>query len=112
VAAVHTGSARDLILAEHGEPIGVGALAMPGHQRVALIELLQRYGRHHPTGVVMIPEDRIQATVHYTARTPPHGKPWSLGWSPSAQTALTLRPREVPLGPRHAGRDPSADAKS
>jgi ATP-dependent DNA ligase len=62
-----------LILAEHGEPIGVGALAMPEHQRVALIDLLQRYGRHHPTGIVMIPEDRIQAIVHYTARTPTHG---------------------------------------
>ena len=62
-----------LILAEHGEPIGVGALAMPERQRVALIDLLQRYGRHHPTGVVTIPEDRIQATVHYTARTPTHG---------------------------------------
>ena len=62
-----------LILAEHGEPIGVGALAMPERQRVALIDLLQRYGRHHPTGVVMIPEDRIQAIVHYTARTPTHG---------------------------------------
>ena len=62
-----------LVLAEHGEPIGVGALAMPEPQRVALIDLLQRYGRHHPTGVVTIPEDRIQATVHYTARTPTHG---------------------------------------
>ena len=41
--------------------------------RVALIDLLQRYGRHHPTGVVMIPEDRIQATVHYTAHNPTHG---------------------------------------
>ncbi len=62
-----------LILAEHGEPIGVGALAMPERQRLALIDLLQRYGRHHPTGVVMIPEDRIQATVHYTAHAPTHG---------------------------------------
>ena len=62
-----------LILAEHGEPIGVGTLAMPERQRVALVDLLQRYGRHHPTGVVMIPEDRIQAIVHYTARTPTHG---------------------------------------
>ena len=62
-----------LVLAEHGEPIGVGALAMPEHKRVALIDLLQRYGRHHPTGVVTIPEDRIQATVHYTARTPTRG---------------------------------------
>jgi hypothetical protein len=62
-----------LVLAEHGEPIGVGALAMPERQRVALVELLQRYGRRHPTGVVTIPEDRIQAVVHYTARTPTHG---------------------------------------
>jgi ATP-dependent DNA ligase len=62
-----------LILAEHGEPIGVGALAMLARQRVALIDLLQRYGRHHPSGVVMIPQDRIQAIVHYTARTPTHG---------------------------------------
>ena len=29
--------------------------------------------RHHPTGVVMIPESRIQAIAHYTARTPTHG---------------------------------------
>jgi ATP-dependent DNA ligase len=66
-----------LVLAEHGEPIGVGALAMPERQRFALIDLLHRYGRHHPTGVVTIPEDRTQATVHYTARTPTHGHLWA-----------------------------------
>jgi hypothetical protein len=76
----------------------VGALAMPERKRVALIELLQRYGRHHPTGVVTIPEDRILATVHYTAAPPPTatcGKPSSLPSSRSAQTVSTARPRET-----------------
>ena len=45
-----------LILAKEGEPIGVGTLAMPERQRVALVDLLQRYRRHHPSGVVMVPE--------------------------------------------------------
>jgi hypothetical protein len=48
-------------------------LAMPERQRVALVDLLQRYGRHHATGVVTIPEDCIRATVHDTARTPTRG---------------------------------------
>jgi hypothetical protein len=38
-----------VILAESGEPIGLAALAMPEPQRVALLDLLQRYGRQHPT---------------------------------------------------------------
>jgi hypothetical protein len=42
------------------------------------IRLIQRrgygYGREHPTGAVTIPEDCIQADVHYRARTPTQGR--------------------------------------
>jgi bifunctional non-homologous end joining protein LigD len=62
-----------LILAEDGEPIGVATLALPDQQRRALVELIERYGRRHPTGTVTIPENSISATVHYSCRTPTHG---------------------------------------
>jgi bifunctional non-homologous end joining protein LigD len=65
--------AGGLILADKGEPVGRAALAMPEDERRALVDLLQSYGRHHPTGTVTIPEDRIQAVVQYTSRTPTHG---------------------------------------
>jgi hypothetical protein len=61
-----------LILTENGENIRLATLAMPEPQRIALIRLLQRYGRQHPTGTITIPDDCIQALVHYTARTPTH----------------------------------------
>jgi ATP-dependent DNA ligase len=88
-----------LILAEHGEPIGVGALAMPERQRVALIDLLQRYGRHHPTGVVTIPADRVRATVHYPARTPTHGhlrEAFVVAVEPIDSDGIDDRRREIP----------------
>jgi hypothetical protein len=61
-----------VILAENGEPIGLATLAMPEPQQAALLDLLQRYGRQHPSGAVTIAEDCIHAVVHYTARTPTH----------------------------------------
>ncbi len=64
---------RDLILAEHGELIGLGVLAIPERQRVALIELLQRYEWHHPDRHRPHPGRPHSAIVHYTARTPTHG---------------------------------------
>jgi hypothetical protein len=73
LTTVHTRPPGELILAEHGEPIGVGTLAIPESQRVALIDLLERYGRQHPSGTILISDDRIQAIVHYTLRTPTHG---------------------------------------
>jgi hypothetical protein len=42
-------------------------------QRRALLELIERHGRRHPTGTVTIHEDALKATVHYTCRTPTHG---------------------------------------
>ncbi len=62
-----------LIVAEDGQPIGVASLALPESQRAALIDLVQRYGRQHPTGAVTIPEDCIEADVRFTSRTPTHG---------------------------------------
>jgi ATP-dependent DNA ligase len=63
-----------LILAENCEPTGLASLGMPEPERASLIDLLRRYGRQHPTGAATIPEDCIQAVVHYTARTPTHGR--------------------------------------
>jgi bifunctional non-homologous end joining protein LigD len=62
-----------LILAEQGEPIGVATVALPDPERVALVDLLRRAGRHHPSGAVTIPAGCIVATVAYTSRTPTHG---------------------------------------
>jgi hypothetical protein len=63
-----------LILAEAGEPVGVATLPVPATQRAALVDLMGRYGRRHATGAVTIPDDRLQAVVHYTSRTPTHGR--------------------------------------
>jgi hypothetical protein len=46
---------------------------MPETEPAALVDLLQRYGRSHPTGAITIPEDRLTATVRFTNRTPTHG---------------------------------------
>ena len=62
-----------LILAEDDEPIAVATLALADSQRSALVDLLHRYGRRHPTGAVTIPDDCLTATVRYTSRTPTHG---------------------------------------
>jgi bifunctional non-homologous end joining protein LigD len=62
-----------LIVSEGGEVIGTASLAMPETERVALVDLLQRYGRSHPTGTLTIAEDCLSATVRYTSRTPTHG---------------------------------------
>ena len=62
-----------LILAEHGDPIAVATLAIADSQRSALVDLLHRYGRQHPTGTITIPDDSLTATVRYTSRTPTHG---------------------------------------
>jgi bifunctional non-homologous end joining protein LigD len=62
-----------LLIAEAGQPIGLATLALPEDQRAALVELLRRYGRSHPTGTITIAADCIQAVVRYTSRTPTHG---------------------------------------
>jgi bifunctional non-homologous end joining protein LigD len=62
-----------LLLAEDGEPIGLASLALPEEQRAALVDLVQRYGRKHPSGTITIPANCIQAVVHYTSRTPTLG---------------------------------------
>jgi bifunctional non-homologous end joining protein LigD len=62
-----------LIVAEEGQPIGVATLALPDSQRAALVDLLRRYGRLHPTGAVTIPDGCLEAEVRYTSRTPTHG---------------------------------------
>jgi bifunctional non-homologous end joining protein LigD len=62
-----------LIVAEGGEPIGTASLALPEADRAALRNLLERYGRSHPTGMITIPEDCLVATVRFTSCTPTHG---------------------------------------
>jgi ATP-dependent DNA ligase len=61
-----------LIVAQHGEIIGVAALAISDEDRRGLVALIERHGRRHPTGSITIGEG-VQATVHYTSRTPTHG---------------------------------------
>jgi hypothetical protein len=60
-------------VSEDGEVVGTASLGMPEPERVALVDLLQRYGRSHPTGTFTIPEDCLTATVRFTSRTPVHG---------------------------------------
>jgi bifunctional non-homologous end joining protein LigD len=62
-----------LVVAEGGEVVGVASLALPEAERTPLVDLLQRYGRSHPTGTITIPEDCVTATVRFTSRTPTHG---------------------------------------
>jgi ATP-dependent DNA ligase len=62
-----------LILAENGQPVVVASLVLAEQERMALIDLLHRYGRHHPTGTITIPDTCLTATVRYTSRTPTHG---------------------------------------
>jgi ATP-dependent DNA ligase len=63
-----------LIVAEDSHVVGVASLVMPEVERAALVELLLRYGRSHPTGAVTIPEDCLAATVRFTSRTPTLGQ--------------------------------------
>jgi hypothetical protein len=63
-----------VLLADEGEWVGVGTLNLPGDQRAAVLDLLERYGQRHSSGTITIPTDCIQAVVHYTARTPTHGR--------------------------------------
>jgi hypothetical protein len=62
-----------LIVPEENQPIAVASVALADSQRSAVVELLHRYGRRHPTGTITIPGDCLTATVRYTSRTPTHG---------------------------------------
>lgn len=64
--------ALQLVLVERGQFIGVATLALPETQRRGLVDLIERHGRRHPSGMITITEDALQATVHYTCRTPAH----------------------------------------
>jgi ATP-dependent DNA ligase len=63
-----------VLLADEGEWVGVGTLNLPGEQRAAVLDLLERYGQRHSSGTITIPTDCIQAVVHYTSRTPTRGQ--------------------------------------
>jgi bifunctional non-homologous end joining protein LigD len=62
-----------LIVADGGDPIGTASLVLPAAERVTVVNLLEGYGRSHPTGAITIPEDCVTATVRFTSRTPTHG---------------------------------------
>jgi hypothetical protein len=53
-------------------PIGTASLTFAEAERTALVALLERYGRSHPTGTITIPEDCLTATVRFTRRAPTH----------------------------------------
>ena len=63
-----------MLVGGDGEPIGTATLTTPLNQRQALAHLFARYGRHHPTGMVAVPEGRLSATVRYSSRTPVRGR--------------------------------------
>ena len=71
LAAVHPSRLGGLILAELDDPIAVATLAIADSQRSALVDLLHRYGRRHPTGTITIPDDCLTTTVRYTSAPPP-----------------------------------------
>ena len=62
-----------LVVAEGDEPIGVASVGLAAGPRLELNEVIRRYGRPHPTGMVTLPEHCLQAQVRYTSRTPTHG---------------------------------------
>jgi hypothetical protein len=62
-----------VLLADRGQWVGVGTLNLLGDQRAALVDLVERFGQRHSSGMITIPRDCVQAVVRYTARTPTHG---------------------------------------
>jgi bifunctional non-homologous end joining protein LigD len=63
-----------VLLADQDEWVGVGTLSLSEEQRAALVDLLERYGQRHASGTLTIAPDCIEAVVHYTSRTPTHGR--------------------------------------
>jgi hypothetical protein len=63
-----------VLLADGGEWVGVGTLSLPEDQRASLVGLIERYGQRQSSGTITIPADCIEALVHYTSRTPTHGR--------------------------------------
>jgi hypothetical protein len=62
-------------VAEGGEPFDTASLALPETDRTALVDLLQRYGRSHPTGTTTILDHYLVPRVRLTSRTPTHRLP-------------------------------------
>lgn len=56
-------------MAEHGEQVGIAMVNVPTNERAALVEVLNRYGRSHPTGMLSVPEGLLEAEVTFTERT-------------------------------------------
>ena len=60
-----------LVVGEHDEPVAVATLALPAGERANLLRLMRRYGRSHPTGMLTVPPDAIEAQVEYLSEQLP-----------------------------------------
>jgi bifunctional non-homologous end joining protein LigD len=58
-----------LILTDGEHPVGVATLALPAPEKEALVGLIRRYGRTHPTGTITVPDGCLEAVVEFTSRT-------------------------------------------
>jgi hypothetical protein len=58
-----------LIVTDGEHPVGVATLALPAAEKEALLGLIRRCGRCHPTGTITVPEGCLEAVVEYTSRT-------------------------------------------
>ena len=63
------GRAGGLIVTDGEHPVGVATLALPVTEKEALLGLIRRYGRTHPTGTITVPDGCLEAVVEFTSRT-------------------------------------------
>ena len=71
LALFHTGQTRRSDPRRRWRARRGGTIGLPESERSALVKLLRRYGRQHPTGAVTIPKDCIVARVSYTFHAGP-----------------------------------------
>jgi hypothetical protein len=57
-----------LVLSDGDDVVGVAVVALPEGERAGLADLINRYGRRHPTGTVTLPAGALSALVSFMAR--------------------------------------------
>jgi hypothetical protein len=93
-----------LVVSNGDEPIVVAALALLEADRAAMVDLLERSGRPHPTGAITTSEDCLTDSVRFTSRSPTRGQlreavvvqvpsNQSGGLDPTLKTQIHARPR-------------------
>jgi ATP-dependent DNA ligase len=57
-----------LVVAHGDDVVGVAVVALPAVERAGLADLIDRYGRRHPTGTTTLPPGAVYAQVSFMAR--------------------------------------------